>query len=475
MLHVVAVGSAESARTPSDLPEPLARQWQGLLPGFHRMVFEGGRVLLTVCIGDTQELMRQQVLQADEVTLHADAPLRSIARGLHRGTRLAIPRPGHVLPHELRQQGFVPDADDERAWIFDPAWEPRGLAPRIHTEAGRAAVIGGGLAGAAAAASLARRGWRVDVHDAAPLPASGASGLPTGLLAPHQSPDDNLLSRLSRAGVRMTLEEANALLATGRDWALTGVLERRLGDGRPPPHESEWTAREPGGDWWHARAAWISPAALVRAWLAQPGIRWRGTSAVRSARALANDYDIVVVAAALGSKALLDDALRLHPVRGQVTIGRRVPPSAPRHPVNGNGHFIPRGDLWLCGATYGRADASTEVRAADHAANLERLRALLPAVAGDLEADFASGAVEAWTGVRCASADRRPLVGPWEDRVWLSTAMGSRGLTFCVLAAELLAARLHGEPWPVEERLGLALDPSRQRGALTRSAAAARD
>ena len=36
--------------------------------------------------------------------------------------------------------------------------------------------------------------------------------------------------------------------------------------------------------------------------------------------------------------------------------------------------------------------------------------------------------------------------------------MGSRGLTFAPLCAELLAARLHGEPLPLESKLAQALD-----------------
>jgi tRNA 5-methylaminomethyl-2-thiouridine biosynthesis bifunctional protein len=39
--------------------------------------------------------------------------------------------------------------------------------------------------------------------------------------------------------------------------------------------------------------------------------------------------------------------------------------------------------------------------------------------------------------------------------------MGSRGLTFAALCAELLAARVHGEPLPLEQRLARALDVAR--------------
>ena len=91
-------------------------------------------------------------------------------------------------------------------------------------------VVGSGLAGASAAASLARRGWRVTVLDASDTPAAAASGLPAGLLAPHHSPDDNQLSRLSRCGVRLTLQQAGDLLREG-DWQLSGAMEKR--DGGP--------------------------------------------------------------------------------------------------------------------------------------------------------------------------------------------------------------------------------------------------
>ena len=74
---------------------------------------------------------------------------------------------------------------------------------------------------------------------------------------------------------------------------------------------------------------------------------------------------------------------------------------------------------------------------------------------------FSDGSVQAWTGVRCASTDRRPVLGELEPGLWVSTAMGSRGMTFAALCAELLAARVHGEPLPLDKRLALALDARR--------------
>jgi tRNA 5-methylaminomethyl-2-thiouridine biosynthesis bifunctional protein len=161
---------------------------------------------------------------------------------------------------------------------------------------------------------------------------------------------------------------------------------------------------------------------------------------------------------------LLGDRVALHAVRGQIGWGlqdglRDIPAS----PVNGEGHFIPSvptdaGMAWFCGSTYGRGDTDTSVRKEDTLANVERLHALLPAVAGQI--DFRN--VRAWAGVRCTSFDRRPLVGEISPGVWVTTAMGSRGLTFCTVCAELLAARLHAEPLPVPQKLAAALDVRRQ-------------
>ncbi|MEO5670488.1 MAG: tRNA (5-methylaminomethyl-2-thiouridine)(34)-methyltransferase MnmD [Ramlibacter sp.] len=481
------VRSAEADPELVPLAQELAAQWHGLLPGAHRLTFEGGHVLLTLFVGDVRGGLRQQPFYADSIFLDGFEPHRNpvmwdvqvfkaVARHSRRGTRVAIWTTAGDVRRDLAQCGFVVDKADGLAPMrhhlqgeFAPAWEPKGQRPFDAVAAGHCAVIGSGLAGASVAASLARRGWLVTVLDAAGTPAGGASGLPVGLLAPNFSPDDNLLSRLSRAGVRLTLEQARALLCEGTDWQADGVLEQRLGN-KAVRHE---------------QAGWIKPGALVEAWLRQPGITWLGNAKVAqlvehegrwrlidaNGEALAI-ADLVVVCAAHASAALLEGRLALQAVRGQVSWGSQPPDlTQPSCPVNGNGHFIPHVPqgaerAWYCGSTFDRGDTDLSPRDADHHFNLERLRALLPEVAARLAHAFTDGSVKAWTGIRCASNDRRPLLGEVTPGLWVSTAMGSRGLTFAVLCAELLAARLHGEPLPLERRLALALDV-RRRGAMT--------
>jgi tRNA 5-methylaminomethyl-2-thiouridine biosynthesis bifunctional protein len=499
------------------LAQQLAAQWFGLTKGTHRLVFERGRVLLTLHIGDVADGLRQHPFAADSIFLDGFDPLRNAAmwalpvlkgaaRHCHRGTCAATWSVAGELRRHLAQCGFavqeapgLPPKRDCLIASYAPAWETKGAPLAGARPAGTCAVVGSGLAGAAAAASLARRGWEVVVLDAAAAPAAGASGLPVGLLAPNFSPDDNLLSRLSRCGVRVTFQQARALLREGLDWQLTGTLERR-----PPGQALLGVAAEaPAATWtrdagalamaqsglageetacWHEQAGWIKPAALVHAWLGQDGVTWRGNAAVGSVTRAGDRWrvcdaggrvlataDVVVLAAALGTGSLIAPELPLQAVRGQVSWAREhFLSSLPPFPVHGDGHLIPHvatddGHAWFCGSTFDRGDADLAVRGADHDANLDRIRRLLPQFAARLEPAFREGRVQAWAGVRCASVDRRPLLGEIEPGLWVSTAMGSRGLTFAALCAELLAARLHGEPLPLDRRLAAALDVARLR------------
>ncbi|MDP3759948.1 MAG: FAD-dependent 5-carboxymethylaminomethyl-2-thiouridine(34) oxidoreductase MnmC [Ramlibacter sp.] len=495
------------------LAEELAAQWFGLLPGVHRLSFEQGCVLLTLFVGDVRGGLRQEAFQADSIFLDGFDPprnpamwelatLKAVARHSRRGTAIATWTVAGDIRRDLAQCGFAVEKAEglppKRQCLkgsYAPAWEPKGLRPANTVEAGHCVVIGGGLAGAAAAASLARRGWQVTVLDADAKPAAGASGLPVGLVAPHFSPDDNLLSRLSRCGVRATFQQARALLPEGEEWHATGVLEHRVGETIAPfesleatrpwtrqaaLHELESALLDPSMvTLWHEQGGWIKPTALVRAWLAQTGVTWRGNVKVQRLERTGDGWAVidshshetaraglVVVAAAHASAALLGPALPLQPVRGQVSWAAETGEALPPFPVNGDGHFIPhvptsQGAAWFCGSTFDRDQVDRAPRDDDHRANQARLRRLLPDVERQLAPAFASGLLQVWTGVRCASADRRPLLGEVEPGLWVSTAMGSRGLTFAALCAELLAARVHGEPLPLERRLAKALDLAR--------------
>jgi tRNA 5-methylaminomethyl-2-thiouridine biosynthesis bifunctional protein len=511
-------------------------------------------------VGDAQEMLRQQAPTADSVYLDGFSPsvnpdiwsahtLKAVARCCRRGTQLATWTIARAVRDALAECGFevqrvpgVPPKRDNLHATYNPRWEPRArtatlpdVAPQASAQHQHCLVIGGGLAGAAAAASLARRGWQVQVLDQAAEPAAGASGLPAGVFAPHVSPDDAVLSRLSRSGVRTTLQQASQRLQAGQDWGPTGVLEHRT-DGTPGL-PADWHAG-PGADWtipapesareqaglppdavacWHNRAGWIRPPQLVRALLREPGVTWRGQCAVASLRPMPGadaaaptewqaldaqgqvlaQAPVVVIAAGAGSPTLLAERWPLQPVRGQVSWGRyaaHLPPPAP-FPANGHGNVVPSFGVgqtdnpaeqatergWIMGSTFERnvteLPASAPDQLAAHQGQWNKLQTLMPTAARALaprfearlaageQADGAAAPVEHWAAVRCTAPDRLPIVGPVDAAtlpgLWVCTAMGARGLTLALLCGELLAARLNGEPLPLDAKLARALASER--------------
>lgn len=360
--------------------------------------------------------------------------------------------------------------------------------------------------------SLAVRGWSVTVIDQGQAVGAGASGLPAGLVAPHVSPDDNVLSRLTRAGVGATLHRAQTLLQSGTDWALTGVLEhnlagkRKLPKAQPAPGDNPDStlasaaqvaaAGLPPGTpaLWHRMAGWIRPRQLVAAQLQAPGVhvlwgqkihhieRQDGLWAVSNAQGqVLGQAPLLVVASAFDSLALLRPlpgfAVPLKPLRGQVSFGpmntlndtqrQLLPP----FPVNGHGSFIsgvpaPDGQAsWYIGSTFERDCEEAPVRAEDHAANQQRLSTLLPALGAAMQQQLDPRHVQGWAGLRCTLPDRLPAVGPIDSErlpgLWLCAGMGARGISLSVLCGELMAAWLGNDTLPLTPALAKHLAAAR--------------
>jgi len=513
--------------------QALIDAWPPLVPGLHVLDFEGGRLRLMLGWGEATALARRLVGRFDALYLDGFAPARhpdlwtpelfkALARVCAPGTTAATWSAARAVRDGLASQGFTVAAAagqggkrEMTCACFAPRFVP--LAPpgrRLPTMAPtQALVIGGGLAGAATAAALARRGVAVEVLDRHGAPAAEASGNPAGLFHGTVAPDDGPHARCFRAAALRALPWLREALATGVPGAIDGAARVTIGSGVAALQataraqlldEAYVTAIDAAtladraglptrhAAWWYPGGGWISPRALVTHWLATGGVRWRGDSPVDSIASCATGWRALDAAGrVLGEAPMLvlanaHDALRLAGLpaawlqqrRGQLSLydATQLAHTPPHCPIAGQGYVIGLADGGLLlGATSTADDEDDTVRDGDHEENLSRAEALCGT------ALVRPGArPRGRVGWRAVTGDRLPLAGFAPDPVaalparrdaprivtrraglWLHTGLGSRGLTTAVLGADLIAAQACADPWPLEADLVDAIDPAR--------------
>ena len=517
-LHFVSVESTPLAREdlervlqPFEELAPLAHALGQVYPpplaGFHRMQFEGGRVTLTLLLGDAREVLPQLVARADAFYLDGFSPSRNTTAWTPEVRRelARVAAPGATLATWTVAGGV-------RAALAGCGFEVEkrsGLAPKREMLVGRFAaatppvaarpdrvfVVGGGLAGTLAAERLAARDCDVVVLEARGAPSVAA----VGLVRPIVNLRDALNARISRSAFLYALQHYRGLEHDGfhLQWQRCGVLQ--LADDADEAARFEAIVRHHaypasllqyvdageaarvagrpvrGAGWWFPQGAIVTPASLgiasrARAGerasriahvhvdrLEQSGAAWRARSA--SGEVLA-EAPVAVLANAFDAARLVPEArLRLARVRGQVTY---LPPDSARTldiVVSGSGYVAPLPEGGHCiGATYQHDDADEHVRAHDHRENLERAESMLPRFTAGLEPRDLAG----WAGFRTTVPDRLPVagIGAVEGLAFL-TGLGSRGLLWAPLGAELLASELCGDPLPLPRDHAGAISPKR--------------
>lgn len=517
------------------LSSQLLEAWPHLVPGLHRLVFEGGRVVLTLAYADIADAIADFRFGADAFFLDGFAPERNaemwspeVMKGLARlarpGATLATWSSSRSVRDALagagfeveKRPGFAPKRDMLAA-RFAPRWQPYAVPPPVpQWPQRRAIVIGAGLAGGGVCERLAARGWKIDLVERQPAPAQETSGLPAGIFHPHPAQDDNLLSRLTRAGFLFALQNWGALADAGYelDWQRCGVLRVAEDDaelvqlktmmqtlGYPTEFASCLSSDEASdhagtdlrrGGLWFPQGGSIKPAALVAAQLA--AIPHLTAHYGVAAHALKREGDVwhvvdkhgttiasapvVVLANAHDACRLADLALALGSLRGQLTFLPGAAARGLRTVLTGDGYVIPEVDgNTIIGATTAFDDDDTDTRTEDHAQNLAALERMLPAGTHGIDRASLSGAV----GFRCVAPDRLPLIGAVPDvaaagavaagahladlprlpGLFTACAYGSRGLLWSALAGELIADLVDGTPPILEKSLAAAVDPAR--------------
>ena len=156
--------------------------------------------------------------------------------------------------------------------------------------------------------------------------------------------------------------------------------------------------------------------------------------------------------------------------------------------ICGEGYITPaQNSTHNCGATYNKGLFTTALREEDHCANIEQMSATDNGL-GNALGPQNTASMGGRANYRCTTKDYLPIVGPvpyvpsflkdydalrhdarklvptlgsYQPNLYVHCGMGSRGLCYAPLTAEILAADIAGEVPPLERELRLAMHPAR--------------
>lgn len=447
----------------------LLEQYQAIHPGFQRLVLDGGRVILTLLIGDALQVLPQLDARIDIWFLDGFAPdknpemwtqplFQELARLSAPGANLATFTSKGTVRRGLIEAGFV----IRRAPGYGKKWEIlcgryeghaataekpwHARPPRPDERA--ALVIGAGLAGCATAASLAARGWQITLLERHDQVAQEASGNPQGVLYLKLSAHGTALSQLVLAGFGHTRRLLQHL-QQGQDWDACGVLQLAF-DAQEAGRQAKLTeafpadllhslSREqaearagvalPAGGLFYPEAGWVHPPALCRQLAEHPRIRllthsealelrrvegrWQALDGER----LLAEAPVAILAGAAEVRRFAAE-LPLKRIRGQISRLPQTTRSAELACVVCAEGYVapPRGGEHTLGASFDFHSLDCTPTAAEHAGNLELLREISTDLAERLDADRLDPAqLEGRAAFRCTSPDYLPIVGPLAD------------------------------------------------------------
>ena len=514
ILHIFSVEAfplarADAARALAHFPELeslaalLLARWPVRAAAPQRLWFPDDGFALTLLTGEVEACLAGVVGHFDAWFLDGFAPSRNsamwteavfgqIARLSRPDARLAsFTVAGHVR-RGLEAVGFAVQkkqgfgAKRERLEArFQMQFSADGTASPV-----RVAVLGAGIAGAATAAALVRRGIEAIVLDSASETGAGASGNPAGLVMPRLDRGGGATSELFLAAyldaVATYEAQGDCVFARcGVEEGATGALVDLLAD---PPLPEEWFSGLANGSALHGRAGLVRPRAAIEQFLrgaqlmcetAVAALERAGEGWLLRApdgRALLKADAVVLACGAALTQFAPARFLPIALSRGQIEWG---PGPAPARALTCGSYLAPFDGGVLFGATFDAAGPGLEVDAdaASRSRNVAALARLAPEIAAGLDAATlrSRAALRATTPDRVPIAGRLPNVEAWLDQlkqdkpepipmhkgVYVLGGLGARGLTLAPLLGEVIASEMCAEPQALSRRALDAIDPAR--------------
>jgi tRNA 5-methylaminomethyl-2-thiouridine biosynthesis bifunctional protein len=485
----------------SDLTKPLLARWPVRASGIQRLTFDDWRVTLTLHVGPAEELLPKSRFHADAWFLDGFAPSRNpqMWSPAHLASVYDHAAPGCVVGtysaarsvrDGLAAAGFSVSRLEghghkkHRLHAIKPSGEasPRSIRPRT------ALIVGGGIAGAVAASTLAGRGLSVTVIDPDPCGRFKASNNPAALVMPRLDRGDTPAARFHRAAFLMASDRLKRLPDACFQPAAVTERPRTPRDGprmadliSDPPLPPSMLGADQAGNLVHLGGGIVFPNA-VRGHLLngipvidQPvaairanGAGW-GCEDATGARIADADICVLACGPQIGELAA-GFGLVLEGRAGQLSLSETVQPLAPSDlPLAGGAYALPFEQWLLYGATFdpwALDGPPPEATAEAHGRNLAGLSALAPSLAAAVD----PGTTWGRASVRVATPDRLPLAGELAPGLHALGALGSRGFSTAWLCGEVIASHILCEPGPLDDVTLDAIAPLRFARRQTRAA-----
>lgn len=340
----------------------------------------------------------------------------------------------------------------------------------------RVAIIGGGLAGCAAAYVLAQRGVTPVIYEASPELAGGASGNEVGLYNPRFTADLNAEGMFYSAAFFKALEVFEALGAANINWKPCGALH--VMNDEKKARRFPKTAENWGWDDEEMRIVGAFEASDIAGIEIMQDALYLSRSGIVSPRKLCAAYahgvevitdhgvsdiaeinaDAYLLAAGMACLSFPQAAhLPLKPVRGQVTYAKATEHSKNlRVTVGFGGYIAPSINGVHCiGSSFQPWLSHSDIIAQDDLDNLAKLRVQVPDLQGISEV------TDHRAGVRTTTKDHFPIIGKIAENIYISTAHGSHGILSSLMGAEIIADMITGAPQSVPQAVTEALSPHR--------------
>ncbi|MDG2501305.1 MAG: FAD-dependent 5-carboxymethylaminomethyl-2-thiouridine(34) oxidoreductase MnmC [Porticoccaceae bacterium] len=386
------------------------------------------------------------------------------------------------------------------------------------------AILGAGIAGCTAAAALHKRGYQVTLIDRHGMAAQEASGNSQAIIYPKLSVRDQPLPRVNLAalmlasryykpfwdagygeqcGVLVVPENAKVqqdFVTIGERFGDQDSLVQLLDNAGLCAQSGIAMSSELG--LFFPQLGWLPPAQICQQLLQRDSIPLLSAD-IKQLQQTDGSWQLLdeqnqpvieaeslIIANAYGCEQFEQTHfLPVTQLRGQISLLSTSEASVGlKTVICGEGYITPaQNSTHNCGATYNKGLFTTALRKEDHCANIEQMGATdngLGAALGPQNTD----SMEGRANYRCTTKDYLPIVGPvpnvpsfledygalrrdarkliptlgsYQPNLYIHCGMGSRGLCYAPLTAEILAAEIAGEVPPLERELRLAMHPAR--------------